>query len=596
MDTNKRYREINPPRSEYDYNSMDEEDDMEMEEYDESKYIEGDTYDYVYEELTNNLGAGPVHKNYMVNENIKRNQEDSNDNYWRNKLLELLGKQKSKIHQFANMLANLIQLPLSEVLSEFPKDFITPNVQIKQLLQNLLSNLHTGSSSKEWYQKQIVIRSILASIEEYRNEFIKEEDKNNKPKKNNTSSDKLEDEIFDKANIANTVNLKSAVSMLTTSFDANKSKEDINNNVNNIDKYEKNIISTLQKLIESLNTFKDSENGLTIESEVYKNIIDLFQKIYVESLNIVKFNFAVEIPEYENFVDNILMYFNKIQNKEEDNLIPTSYIPDIIYILGEFKDCFNILVSNRQRNQNTLNEISGITDKIKKQITRIRTKYTENRIERIYDKYNYILASNNYKLFKNEKNKSDVTELISWLNDLDNRGVLKKSFINPWATSEDSIAVVFFTERVYGFLLIAQKDINLFGKNDFKLMELITSEDSAFLVAKYVSYIYQQSQNNERKKTMESTKSLIYGSTRWQITEGRILTKSIVIYMKNLQRVIIKDETTGQVLGTKIVLINKDNLQEDNNTVLGIRKLTNNITQLSYNPQKSENPEDPIWG
>jgi hypothetical protein len=600
----KRYRIIKAPEPDnnFDMDGDTNMDNQEYEEYDERDHIAGDTHDYVYEELTSDMQDKYKQKNYMINHNIAENENDP-ASYWRSKLLELMARQKSKVYQFANMLSNLIQQPINKVLSDFPKDFIAPNVQIKQVLQNLLNNLHQNTTPKEWYQKQIIIRSILASIEEYRNEFI---DKNDIAQMvqdpNSSDSDSDDDDMIPKAILADTHELNVKLKNTIEYFNKNKVLSP-NSALNDGDrkKLSQTTAPTCERIISDMSEFfKKKEVGLSMSSKILEDLSDFFNSSCEQIKKYADF-VKLDTTQYDVFVDTCQEYIEKLTNKQEDKKIPVHYLKDVINIFKKLLTIFEEIKSGyrkiSERNKKPTRVKLQLEELISSITTQFKSKYTDIRVDSIYDKYNYLLASNNFKLYKNDKNKSDISELISWLNEIDGRGQLKKSFITPWATEKNSSAVIFFQDSVYGFLLVAQNDINRFGNNDFTLMELITSEDSAALFAKYVSYLYQNSQMNERKVDMKSTNSMIYGATKYQIMDGKSLTKSIVIYFKQIQRAIVKDESSGKVLGTKLILIKNRNTAADNRTVLGIREIeSNRIKQTQSIIAQAEDPNDPLWG
>jgi hypothetical protein len=618
-------RVIAAPRSAYDDDDDDEEGEEEEEEEDgvSALYIsDKDFYrrnrlkakrtvvektrkesdkdqDYVYDDISLDIKSPKHYNNGLINDVYSRElgRNATTTSVWRRKILEIISKQKSNVYQFGLALANLLHKPTEYIISEFPRDYINPiedgTNNIKTLLKNLIDDLPNTKDEKEWFIKQVIIRSILQSLDEYRKDLIKNETKKIPPKttegaaaaaaaattttpratrradteggKNTTDEGTEEGDIQTVQGNASkgNMNFGSKISATRTPF-----KIGANTNIGTLNQYKTqlenitggstettNLLNILvTKFGEFLNDFSKYidhfdkiKNFISIKYEDYVSLTSLLQDI----LTII--NEAIDnkygFPEYEKITELYSAYIYLSTAYEEDNYIPLSFLKKM-YEFG--KRVLDIAYKKIAINDEM--PLEKKNEEIEKEVIYLTTRYSDKSLENLKKKFDFIKVTKSFQFQEKEGLMSDVASLLKYLNDLDySSGELNANFIEPWKKSEEnSIAMIFFTENIYGFLQVALRKINILAKKDFLLMELITSEDTFTIFAEYVAHVHSSSDVNMRRKDTGKEYSLAWSNTRYQIINDNLTVKGMVEFFSHVKRATIID-TKGKFVREKLV-------------------------------------------
>lgn len=557
----------------------------------ENEQNENDS-DYVYDEIDLNIRNRKNYDGKLIHEIYEKEyQNPKESSIWREKILEIVARHKSKVWKFAVALANNIKKPLSYVINEFPRDFLIPGsdtMNIKSLLQNLLADLAKSESQKEWYTKQVIIHSILASIREYQNEIDK--NKHIRPAKTVPPQNKTKQETNFKtgSKIRNDSPREHAILNYGSDdeiFERTKAGSDflIGMNIKTLNNYAKNLnelngdekedandIPEWVKLFEKyLSDFKDylseisKDEKLEIKIQDYKSLTSGFLD-FVKGLN-DKIEKKTGDPVFGEISDLLENYIYISEAYEFEETMPISFLVKMHEFGGRLNNKMYELAIKYETD--VLN-----VDKIKKEFGReleyLKKRFGAPSLDTLKQEYDFKTANKNFRLRgdgprggggggdgEDGSHLNDISELLQWLNQLDYGGKLDDKFIKPWKSDDnDAIAVIFFSDNIYGTMLSALNDVNVFANKTFKMMELITSEKIFTMFAKYVTHLYNENDMNLRVKgTSSSSYTLAYRDTRYQLVSNNMTSKGLAQFFQNVSRINIVDEKTKKVIGTTLV-------------------------------------------
>lgn len=518
-------------------------------------------------------------KNGLIKNVYNREKKNNRgSSIWRRKILELISRQKSEVYQFALMLSNLIDENIDFVLNEFPKNYITPNVQVKNLLEDLLKKLPNSKSPQEWNQIQIIIRSILASIKQFTEEVYNEDDyKTKKHSSRNENSNNKRKLVEKESPLRGSPYSRSELE----SNDGNliNQEEEGKNGINDYDEtiideleeyykdqikligesdYNKSVNQLVTRIVNDFNTIYSNISNFIKQQQRDKYIyigIEMYEKItltillildYVSKCFVILHN--VSEDESKKIYKYMESYIDLQKTFSNDKMIPLTFMDIILEILKTITSIVSKIPDGNQTNYSQYYKL------IQKTLSEFKTKFTKNKLVELVHKFNFQQAERNYSLEMNLQKKSDVSELLEVLNQIDNSGQLDKKFISPWADNDSTLAIVFFSDNIYGLMLIALNNINIFSNNNFKMMELINTPKVSAVFAKYVSHLFTSTKLNKRQKLSNSKQSIIYDSTRFQLIENHNITRDVSLFFKHVKRVHFKDEETGKIIGSQLII------------------------------------------
>lgn len=461
------------------------------------------------------------------------------------KFLVYLEKLKQPLFKFGLVLAGITGLKIDDVLKTFPTDFENElslsSSSLIELIQKVVNQLTTSKSNEELLRNQIILRSVIDSIRDYKIKMMQDNEKpisitshattlttsmtNYKEEKKSSSllqpgfriSGRYDndDQIFtDAKSPKDLVNyFKTFLIVILQDI------EDYSNRVSNRKKGTRLIFTNLNELkaeritinkTNNIQTYsKDGINSMSLKE--YDSTVDDWRSWVLKFTDKLK-EIMKNQQVYKSFPTKFIQTFDTIKEQLKNNLtpgdekIPVDYLEYIfIYVLfsayKHFRDAVNV----------TSDQIN--------QVDSWNFTFAYKNIEPFIQKIIYIKYKTDFNLLepdeKDEQTYNAIVKAFDYLEELNNKSFFKEKYKHDWRDFDE---MVLLAEPFHGLCLMAQQKINMLNSCDFTLREYIWSEDSSYYFALYVKSLYLESKPNTKTITNENVQlTTVYGHTKYQI-------------------------------------------------------------------------------
>lgn len=463
-----------------------------------------DSEDYE-EDIFDHIPYGSLNTNvdFDTSDDLKKiynKTRKTSTNYWTRQILNYVSRKKSKVMKFATCLHGLLNWPMSQIITEFPKDYLysleSGNNTIKQVLESLLMGLTNPKDSKEWFTKQIIIRSILTAVKEYRMGLLNEKNDTQQSGTVNTKiGQKLNENFEDEESMDMHIESRMLGVVRSLSQYDNSAQSTTNVKSDIWEYYRKLIlenIESLRKIV--IEDELDVNNGVIPYKE---EIVPIFEKFMIW---IGKMKEQVQtISKYDSimdFLNNTLELIGRfIQEKIQDNIqFAEAPIPDSLPVPIFLKclDMFDYVLTSAfgkhmqltlANNRPEYNSQATLLDEI---TTNLKKNYSEAVFERVFSIYLQAKSSKDFLLTnkripkKDEEyvSRTDVAELLNYLNKLGNNLDDNPEIRKAWSPSDETYSIMFFTDTAYSYMLMALSAIHDIdpSKAQLTIMDLVCAD------------------------------------------------------------------------------------------------------------------------
>ncbi len=504
--------------------------------------------------------------------------------YWTQKISYVLARYKSRVMTFAMKLRALLHIPLSDVIHEFPRDYLTPleagNKTIKDVLEGLLQNLPEAQDTREWHIKQVMIRSIIHAVKEYQSYTLDKKGSqfqgHSKKRKRaapghvgsrigqmpgvlseNLSHD-IEDDEYPEQNespLAISTRLLSIVNMEAPNTDSNKGHS------------LKLSVQTLNTVLFAMDTILTEDNMISDNGAI--PLVEEYQPFtkslytYIKAMN--KLTQIDALEQITSFVQVIMEDTVQLSSKTAEAFAPSEaptrpIMP--VKILIHFTDMIRYIITSlyNQVIIDTAYTFAGAPDDkminfISDIIKTLKSKFSMERFTEIMQAYIKEKANSGYRLtFSKNVNASgdsginntdpslmsDIAQLLTYLNELGSSLEMDPKIQEAWQFNEEGIALIFFTDDIYGYLRLALGRIQgIEGKTKITLMDLMTAnEEISTKFAHTVKLEYDMSSANVRERIgPANARKFLFDVTRYQHLSDQSNVRGCLKFFSKVYRV-----------------------------------------------------------
>lgn len=507
--------------------------------------------DMAYDQLNTNLkesrsyGYGPLEGIYK--------KHLRTPNYWTTKITYLLAQHKSRVIKFARILANLLAWDLSDVIHEFPRDYMTPletgNKTITEVLEGLFKNLPNSVDSREWQVKQAMIRSILQALKEY-NSTIKQKKTTTikKTKKTFKTGAKLnaESALVEPEHI-------SSKFLVLREYPIEKGPE-LEDTALRISRYSKGLTT----LISSVNTIIREESMILNNTAIPVSEYNMLTLKLMDHLKLMsqETTYPVISQQLPIIIQDIQEYTKTLTN--EDGKIPVKILIKFVDMIQNVSvSLFNPFLIARAYTKKLADidptDIANMNTIIAEVVKNLRTLHSHEVYDDILTAYLNEETNKGYRLKYNVKTfqtgtdtghaedsvHSDVADLLVYLNELGNSMENDPDIKKAWSISDDAVSLIFFTDKIQGFLELSLGRIQrIQGKKNITMMELITADaDISTNFARAVYLEYNLARANIRDKTGPSHNRFAYDVTRYQHVHDKSDVQGLHQFFSHVHRI-----------------------------------------------------------
>jgi hypothetical protein len=473
---------------------------------------------------------------------LKKNIAPPKRNYWADRLNNIFAKYTSKTYQFAVEIAALLHKDVSYVISEFPGDYIgslnSGSITIKGLLTQMLNNLPHSQSQLDVQRNKVMMRSIIKSIKEYLDKHHITKQTGFPPAPTNTAS-----------SFVPLSSNRIGGSGTRLNFLEDYSKKTIDD-IRKAGTAPANVIQTMNNTFdglvkEAIDIIKDDKlNDITLSiplveyNHIVKNITDILDQIIsVIQIrnNLIETSYNI-FKDRAKFAGNLLDYTKVYADPDDTSKgqIPTTILMHVINMAKDFK--INMLNNDIVGSNPTDKKIKDAYDFVKQLFD---SKYSTNIFKTLYSSFEQervvVGYSNNVNVYHTE---TEVSELLGLLDDFNTNSGASELQFEGWTNDPDTIALLFFRDIFHGFIKIVHDLItSIEGKEDFTIMELITSNRVSTFFAKAIVMEYNSSELNQRQKTVGvGDRRFTWDNTRFQLQKEITEKQGFIKYFKNVFR------------------------------------------------------------